>query len=238
METKKILLSAPVTDHKRYIYALWFSYIRCLSYPVDYYFVDNSKTGNFCDTVNRMGFQCDRVEQKGRRAVEFMAECSEMIRQKAIAGNYDYLFLLELDQFPPLNTIEQLLFDCRHGVNVVSGMYHIGQAWSRHFFAMKKENPGFVPIIRNYTPFELFMHAGQKLDTRACGTGCILIPRAVLEQIEFRIDPDKNTHADTFFHDDLDRLNIPVILNTSVLSYHYNQSWKTIPEHFVKSKKE
>lgn len=223
----KILLAAPITDYKKYIYAQWFAHIKTLTFPnLDFYFVDNSKTIDFYNEVAKMGFEVDRIEQRGRRAVEFMAECSEQIRKYFLAGSWSHLFLLELDQFPALNCIEKLLL---HDTPVISGAYQIGTGYDRLFFAMQKEQRGNIEIKRQITPYEFFNKAGQTIRSCANGTGCTLIKREVLEQIKFRTDG--KTHADTFFHNDIEKLGFVSYVDTSIISAHYNQSWKTIVEH-------
>lgn len=227
-EWPKILLSCPISKHKNYIAAEWFTYIRTLSYPgLDFYFVDNSQDPNYHKYIQKLGFNCDYVAPNGRKSNVFMAECNELIRKKAIEENYDYLFLHEIDQFASKNIIESLL---RHQKLVTSAVYHIGTCYSRHYYLVQNYKTIFNQIRPiNIAPIGTLLQRGKLVESRANGNGCILIHKSILEKIKFHVDGP--AHADTYFFEDLHQLNIKTYADLKEQIYHYNQSWGTIPEH-------
>jgi hypothetical protein len=59
-----------------------------------------------------------------------------------------------------------------------------------------------------------------------------LIKRKVINKIPFRVnmnDPAKS-HADVYFHEDLQKNNITCFLDTSVFCIHLNKNWKKLEQ--------
>ena len=61
----------------------------------------------------------------------------------------------------------------------------------------------------------------------------MLIHRSVFKRVKFRAVEGVDAHPDTLFALDLDGLNIPQYLDTSIYCEHRNTSWVTKLDAFV-----
>jgi hypothetical protein len=234
MEFPKVLLAAPINIVKEYCLYDWLETVKGLSYPnFDIFLVDNSNNASFSDKISSLGYNCVYEPPKGREAREFIAASMERCRIKFLAGDYDYLFSLECDIFPPKDIIESLL---KHDLDVVGTTF-----WTDHGYNSKLQ---LQTIYNQHTDYEnhtkeykvrfltfeeaqLFMD-GKTKPMYGAGIGCVLIKRWVLEKITFRIYPDEVGFADSFFHKDIWQLGIDNHIDTSIIPVHKNSNWNTI----------
>lgn len=234
----KVLIGAPTSENKDYIFTDFYTRLRCFSYPnVDYFFPDNSINPNYHKKIIKYGFQSCWVNPKGRDLRYVMADCNELIRKKAIDENFDYIVSLETDQFPPLNFIEYLM---SFNLPVVSLPYFIGVGTNSIvlYRSLKPEpiDPKNKHKKRKASDYQLSFKEcftffnGSLTQSFLNGIGCTLIHKDIFTKIPFRVDASfNNTNcADTFFYHDLYKQKISVYVCTRYLSYHYNKSWSEI----------
>jgi hypothetical protein len=229
---KKILLACPVSNYKDYILDKWIDYIQKLTYEVDYLFVDNSKKKGYIDDktkrLNRV--KTIYVEPKAINIVHTIAQCQEVIREYALANNYDYLFSLECDIFPKdLNIIQKLL---SYNLEIVSGWYFIGFDDTL--------TGGFNKLIGNKSTKislreSMFFINGFLQPVHNAGIGCTLFSNKLLQNIKFRAE-NKNGIAissDSVLASDLVKLGIQNMVDTSSFCLHYNMDWNALPEYYL-----
>jgi hypothetical protein len=233
----KVLLASPVNLIKNYILFDWLEYISNLTYRMDYYLVDNSENVNFHRGLRNLGYNVDYVAPAGREARVYMAECNELMRKKVLLNNYDYLFLLECDIFPPYSIVEILL---SHQKPVVGAAYWTGHGNDTRMQLCTIEQIGYMNYLnRELTLDEAFSFMdGNCKPIYANGNGCILIHREILKLIHFHIEPDQIGFADSFFHADLVNLHILNWVDTSIQLMHYNHDWNIVVDNLDHAKME
>ncbi|MDD5358585.1 MAG: hypothetical protein PHX80_05520 [Candidatus Nanoarchaeia archaeon] len=226
----KILLACPVSNNKEYIFWDWLTYIKKLTYPVDLFFVDNSPNLKFVNKISDAGYNCAHLE---RTADDFsrrysIAASMEFIRVAAESCNYDYLFSLECDVFPPLDIVERLL---KLKNQVAGAIYFTNHGADSQLMITRIEHPMFGPetVTRILTTDESFLFCdGYVKQVFGCGLGCVLIHKDILKKIKFRVIDDQFTHHDVIFYNDLYNLKIPVYADTSIICKHFNSEWHKI----------
>jgi hypothetical protein len=228
----KVLLGCPINIVKDYCMDQWLDMVKNLTYPnYDVYLVDNSRNKEYHKKLREK--HCLNIDYvnpgTGKEARYYMAESIEKIRKRAVSKNYEYLFILEIDIFPPPQIIELLMI---HDKPVVGTTYWTGQGhntflqllYLRHLGEGKHISVTFEwPQIRGF--FD-----GKINRAFANGNGCILIKKEVVRQINFRVSPDDIGHADSFFHQDLFIKGIDNWIDTSIMPVHWNSDWSTMPD--------
>lgn len=231
LKSPKILLGAPTSKHKDYCFDAWQKHVKQLTYPVDVLLVDNTQGDNQRYAYKRLVkyFPVIHIEQKANEDnYNLITRAQNIIRNQFLTGGYDYLFMLETDHFPPLNTIEYLL-----SLNkpVVSLPYFTYTAFQSRIMQFIVEDFG---SLRQSLPENLdstfFNWKGTIRKKYQTGLGCTLIHRSVLSRIKFRV-PDNNSisaHSDVYFHEDLNKHGIPNYVAEVAFSTHKNSSWFNI----------
>lgn len=230
----KILLCSPINIVKEYCLYEWLEHIKKLTFPdIDIFLVDNSKTMQLSDSLRESGLDCVHEKPAGSEARYFMASSLERCRIKFLAGDYTHFFSLECDIFPPDDIIERLL---AHDLDVVSATYWIGSGFESKLQLQtiynqhtdyEKRTKEFKVRYLTFEEAQLFID-GQCKPMYACGIGCSLIKRSVLENIKFRIDPLDAGFADSFFHRDIWEMGINNYVDTSIIPLHRNSNWNTV----------
>lgn len=225
LRNPKILLAAPTSIHKEYIFLTWFLYVQNLTYKnYDIYIVDNSIDDLYHKELRNLGVDIGYVNPSGKDSRVYVTESQNLIRKKFLEGNYEYLFSLEVDIFPSRNVIEKLL-SCKK--EIVSVPYFIDFAedsklYFEQFTVVDKTIKSFVPVMEK--AFQDYK--GKLLQTSANGIGCSLIHRHIIEQLPFRYDLNRKGHSDTFFYEDiLHKLKIMNYIDTSQIVVHHNSDW-------------
>lgn len=129
-----------------------------------------------------------------------------------LAGDYDALLTVENDVVPPRDALCKLLFA---EADVAYGLYcyrQPGHLWNAYLF------DGQSLVMQPDLARQAW---GQVVPVQGYGLGCALIRRHVLEQIEFRFDPDQpGLHCDSHFGDDVRAAYMNQVCDTSVLCGH------------------
>lgn len=90
--------------------------------PYDIVIVWNGNEEGLRD-YEREGYRIVKVKENPTEAgIQLLARKQNIIRDKFLNGNYTHLFMLESDNVPPKNIIEELL---SHNLQIVSGLYFI-----------------------------------------------------------------------------------------------------------------
>lgn len=224
MYVPKVLISCPITELKDYCLPEWLSAVLSIDYDNSHvYFVDNSKDRGHAEDIRALGIECDYHEPSYSPRI-FVTECQNKIRQKVLDEGYDYLFMLECDQFPPKDIIHKLL---AHNKQVVGAHYYIFSGTNmKNIMADAFYEPLHHMTIRHLSVMQGFEYMGSGVKkTMHLGLGCILIHRSVLEKIEFRVVEGEAMASDSYFHEDLYRNRIPCYVDTDIITDHYSDGW-------------
>lgn len=221
----RILLGTPFSEKKRYIIFEWLEMVRQLTYPnLDIFLVDNSPTDTIAHEVAALGFKVAMVEPKGKSR-HFITKSQNTIRQFFLLGNYDYLFSLECDNFPPLNVIELMLAQRMDNINVPylldreTGVSIGVQKFYRNIPTEQKANV--------LTPYDSILECDGKIKEYAAPSiGCSLFSKQLMQSVKFRVDEDNpGAFSDSFFHVDSRSAGFTPYVMTGQFCDHKRISW-------------
>lgn len=223
MNYPKVLLACPQSDVKSYCFEAWLDNISRFTYPnFAVFLADNSEKNSFSKKIRKMGISCEWVKPHGRSIMKRIAMSHELCRTYALHFNFDYLFHLESDIFPPPTIIEDLLSAKK---SIVGGLYHIGLGAESELMVQVVEETDDENFIstRNLgieTPNWL---DGTVKKAYHIGLGCLLIHKNVLPHFVFRYVEGKNFHPDSFFAMDMYQKGIDIWADTSIICRHDNR---------------
>lgn len=222
----KVLISCPTAEIKDYAFGKWIENVRSLSYSnYDIHLVDNSEDSNYFKRLRKenQDITIERVNPNHFESFKHaLAASHERCRLKAIKGGYDYLLHLESDVIPPIDVIERLIM---HHKPIVGAMYHVEEGAESKLMIQKIENSGVDHReTQNLDQTDLSFVDGELKPVFSCGLGCVLISRPLLNKVPFRFEGDGSVHPDSIYYGDLNREEITVYVDTSVLCEHDNKS--------------
>ena len=225
---KKVLVGSLTADIKDYCNADFITRVNNLTYPnFEFLLVDNSRDPSYHKYLQKLGANCKYVAPKGRNLRFVMAECNEVIRNRALELNAD-LMMIESDLFPPLNIIDTLQ---AHNKMCVTAPYFIRGGVDSVLMVQQIELGGFNRVSKTLENKESFkMFNGKLKQVFASGLGCTYIQNKVLKQIKFHVTEHDEGHADSFFYRDLYLKNIPAYIDTSLIIEHRNEGWGHIQQ--------
>jgi len=225
MTNKKVLLSAPTSTYKQYIFLEWYLHASNLSYPnYEIVIVDNSHDEKYHKELLKMGINVLYCNPKGKTNHQYITESQNMLRDYFLKSKAAYYFSLEVDIFPPRNIIEQLMAANK---DVISAPYfidhgHKSRLLISYFEETTKDN--WENVFPELPELANFMDGTIK-QTYENGIGCTLIKRHVLEKIAFRVEDFSPGHSDKYFYADLWASTIHNWVDTSILVRHFNSDW-------------
>lgn len=221
----KVLLAAPTSTYKQYIFLEWYLHAYTLSYPnSEILIVDNSHDKNYHKELLKMGINVLYCDPSGKTNHEYITESQNMLRDYFLKSKAQYYFSYEVDIFGPRNIIEQLMAAKK---DVISAPYFIDYGHKSRLLISYFEQTGekkWKTIFPEMDKLTAFMDGTVK-QTYENGIGCTLIKRHVLEKIRFRIEKFEPGHSDKYFYMDLWESTIHNFIDTSVLVRHFNSDW-------------
>ena len=227
----RVLVGVPTCDWYEYCIMEFIAAIRALDYDnLEVLFVDNSQDPAYADKLRALGLNVKQIPyyEKPR---DRMMHSRNLLRKEAIDGNYDYLLMLDQDVIIPPNSLKQLL---SHNKQVITGIYYSFykiDGKSRMLPVLWKEEDEKNDIMRFFTTEEV--EQPRLTEARACGTGCLLIRRDVLEGLEFRYKHELDGADDVWFCHDIKQKGIQLYADTSIKCKHkimhriqHHDEWK------------
>ena len=231
MKTPKILVGCPVSEYHAYCTDEYLARAQELSYPnYDLFLVDNSAADTFSSYLHSKGvsFVHDFATVKDIKQKIMLSR--NVLRKKMLDEGYDYFLSLEQDVIPPKDLIERLLLHKKPIVSGVYYSYYPVQGKQALFPVLYRSLTGQektnmqanLPLLQQVNPdlhttltknnFDFSavrvklkpeeVEAPRLMTVKQIGLGCVLIARAVLEKIPFRVDATNNTYDDALFCDD------------------------------------
>lgn len=227
MNLPKILVGCPTSFHKEYALKQYVEALKSLTYPnFDILLVDNSPDDSYLKKIQSYGLNVIKGPYFESARDRIIAS-RNILRQKVLDENYDYLFSLEQDVLPPPDVIEQLLFTKKR---IVSGIYFnyvtkdnktklLPTLWTkidqtyRYVLPPSKLNKGIIQIAMS-------------------GLGCILIHKSIFNKIAFRYDKSYPGFDDVYFALDCKTYNFKIYADTNLACKHLVKNrpldWKEI----------
>ncbi|MAG52862.1 MAG: hypothetical protein CMH62_02770 [Nanoarchaeota archaeon] len=214
----KILVGCPTSFHKGYALQQYVEAIKALTYEnFDILLVDNSEDDVYFEKIKSL-----LPVIKGpffTSARDRIIVSRNILRDKVLKENYDYLFSLEQDVLPPPDILEKLL---KHNKQLITGIYFANN------LIPDQQTKELMPLVykltdektlsmRPLSESELWDQENL-MEVISAGLGCVLIHRDVLEKIKFRYE--KNTFDDRWFFKDCYDKKIKVFADTSIKCKH------------------
>ena len=219
MKQPKILIGCPTSFHKEYCLQEYAEAVKNLTYKnYNILLVDNSEDDSYLKKLKSLGLSAIKGSWF-EGAKERIVSSRNLLREKALEGNYDYLLSLEQDVIPPKDVIEKLL---SHEEDIVSALYFMPNNSSlTPMLAIKEKEQQYGYLQFNYADKH-----NNTLKVNYGGVGCILISRKVLEKIKFRTD-EKPGFDDWWFCKDAEREGFKIYADLSIKCKHLlkNRPW-------------
>ncbi len=224
----RVLIGSPVSDYYDYCFEEFVKSRKSLSYQNhDLLFVDNSKDESFAARLKDNGLHVTRIAYK-ESIRQRMVDSRNLLRKKVLEEGYDYFLNLDQDIIPPNDIIERLLGHNKKIVNgvyfVYAGQYSDGSKDALEPMCTLNENGR----VRRLNEHELA--GNQLIRIWSTGTGCILIHRDVLKEVEFRFDEFFAFFDDIWFSRDVGQKGFEMFVDTSIKCRHLiarrNWEWK------------
>ena len=214
----RVLVGCPTSFHKEYCFEEYARAVTSLSFKsYDVLLVENSPEDTFFKKIKAHKIPVIKGPYfEGAR--DRIVASRNLLREKALHGDYDYLLSLEQDVIPPKDIIELLI---RHRKPVVSGVY-----FNRN--VTPDGGVQLIPLVYALTDKERLtmrpltfeeLEEPALLPIVSCGLGCVLIHRDVLKEITFRYA--LNSFDDRWFCTDLYEKKIPLFCDSSVKCKHF-----------------
>lgn len=223
MKNPKILVGCPTSEHKSYALERYAEGLKSLNYDnFDILLVDNSKTDEYYKKIKSLGIPVVKGPYY-EGAKQRIVDSRNILRQKVLDEGYDYFFSLEQDVIPPVSIIQRLL---EHNKEIITGVYFTYQK--------NKEgiDLGLAPVLwKKSGKSGLKVMSEQEVTTPriievgACGLGCVLIRRKVLEKIKFRFGKEYEGFDDIWFAYDAFNNNFNIFADTSLKCKHLIKGW-------------
>ena len=251
----KVLVTAPTHESKNYCVYKWMENVANFTYGnFEVYLSDNSPTPDNAKWLNRaFGIKVGWKDYGDDVLFKKLTKSHEDCRKYAMDGNFDYMFHLETDVFPPSNVIERLIF---HRKKVVNGWYLIGGGGRRHPVYRLHQHKTKLQKHFNWV-FHLnsnIHYLGQKdlIKVVQSGLGCQLIHKSIFQRQEFRhplIDGEtkvyeansKDASTDSYWCNDLFyKTKVDNFVDLSLFCGHENDnySWGRNADLIIDSKNE
>jgi len=209
----------------------WFTNIESFEYPhLDTYFIDNSPDLTYHKKIQSLGYDCDYIDTNDREPRFVVAECYEMIRKRVLDGGYDYLFIVECDNYPAFNALEHLLIDSEV-LDAPVVLFPYFTAFARQGRILMEQidrNKLLSDFVskRVMEDSEAIIHMdGTIIEVDGGGFGCILIRSDILKFIKFRTEEVNYAFPDSVFGMDCYKQQIPILMDTKYICPHYNFDW-------------
>lgn len=247
LKTPKVLIGVTTYEGKEYCRKEFVENVKRFTYPnYELFFVDNSKTDNYARKLRRDGLKVARV-QRGINIRSAVRNSQNYLANKVANQDYDYLFMLESDEFPQSDIIERLLshMDVNHfkltdGRRVIGAPYFIGFGKHKQLVvAMPEEDKGLMKPGSKLIPRgqeHTFLGTGLR-QVFSMGVGCTLIHASIfrynlphtnqplrfwyssLDDIRMA-DVKTRRFSDSYFYVDLMNSKIPAYCDSDILVDH------------------
>ncbi len=229
---KKVLVGCPTSGHKAYCLDEYAKAIKNLTYGnFDALIVDNSETEDYINKIISIGLNAKKIDYC-ESARDRIINARNLIRTAVLDDGYDYFLSLEQDVIPPKDVIERLL---NHEKDIVSGVYFKDFVFRNSTGGIIKKE--ILPLAYKSIGKDMMKQLNFKdvqgdglMQVDACGLGCILISKKVLEIIKFRYVKDKKPFDDIWFCRDSKEKGFDIYLDKSVKCKHLieGMNWNKI----------
>mgnify|MGYP001606785611 CR=1 FL=1 len=219
---EKILVGCPTSSYKAYCLGEYAKGLKSLNYNnFDILLVDNSTDLNYLKAIKQAGLPVIKAPYD-ERARKRIVDSRNILRQTVLENGYDYFLSLEQDVIPPPDIIQKLL---SHKKSIVSGLY-----FTYHSYNGKSQL--LEPVLWGKSGKDDLKVLSEKdiskkglIEVAACGLGCCLMHKNVLEKIKFRFSNEFEGFDDVWFCYDAFNSGFKIYADTSMICKHLVSNW-------------
>ena len=213
----RVLIGCPTYDGKAYCLDRYLESVKNFNFKdFEFVLVDNSRTEDYFNLLQKKGVKVIRGRDLGHPVKNVIVN-RNILRDYFLERDFDYFFSLEQDVIAPKDVVEKLI---GHKKDVISGVYYTVYRF--------KGEPGIRPLL--WAPVEGKTEAVRFMSTeakkhglykiKACGLGCLMIARKVLEEIKFRFVENSGVFDDIWFCKDVEDKKYELWADTSIQCDH------------------
>jgi len=243
MSNPKVLIGVVTASQKDYCVEEFKKLLKSFTYDnYEVFIVDNSEDEKHIETFKDFEVEHhSRFNKFGETEAGnvMLTKCQNRIREKFLQSDYEYLFFLESDCFPPKDWIE---YAVSFGAPVYTATYPIKVRYKTPSLCVQYlhvlRHKGIDKIYSNSLmlppdvkfPAEVKPITHFKIGERMClthtGIGCTLMRKDVVQYVPFRIDFNNDqkigrmTFSDTFFYTDCLIRKIEVLFDNRYIINH------------------
>lgn len=234
----RVLLGSVTSDAKDYCASRFIDQIK--GFDCDALVVDNSDDPGHTSIFKDAGIEVMHtppwVGDDRMSLSSLLCLGQEILRKKAIEGNYDYLFLLESDCFVTNDLVDWAVayhapvYTLTYPIQLKATQMpslclqttYVAEAPGVEY----KHSNGLTVDPEFWLPADCKLigdfYAGHLARLSGTGLGCTFIKRSIFKNIKFRIDYENEdimghqVFSDSYFYFDCLSLNIPVLLDTRI----------------------
>ena len=234
MTYPRVLVSCPTAKAKDYCVEDFINQIKTFTYPLyDIFLLDNSKDKNHVKMFWENGIKAVHEPIKGDFREE-LARHQNIIRDYFLAGDYDYLMMIESDVFTGESIIEKLVgYAETYQAGAVTATYEIMKGEPTLCLTSTSDlnrvrsekllsrGHGYDVMGQGVLPLKQLLNDADAKIT-ATGIGCTLFHREALKNTKFRVDLslNKNAFSDTFIFTDIAKLGYEVLIDSDLICEH------------------
>ena len=213
----KILIGCPTFDGKAYCLDRFLESVKNFDFKnYEFVLVDNSKTEDYFNLLQRKGVNVIRGKDLGD-PVKNVVVNRNRLRDYFLEGDFDYFFSLEQDVIAPKDVVDKLI---SHKKDVITGVYYT----IYRFQGQPAVRPLIWASVENNPKGMRFMSTEAKkpglYKIKACGLGCLMISRKVIEEVKFRYVENSGVFDDIWFCKDVSEKGYEIWTDTSIQCDH------------------
>ena len=213
----KILIGCPTYDGKAYCLDRFLESVKNFDFKnYEFVLVDNSKTEDYFNLLQRKGVNVIRGKDLGD-PVKNVVVNRNILRDYFLEGDFDYFFSLEQDVIAPKDVVDKLI---SHKKDVITGVYYTlyrfqGQPAVRPLIWASVDGR---PDDMRFMSTEAKKPGSYKI--KACGLGCLMISRRVIEEVKFRYVENSGIFDDIWFCKGVSEKGYEIWTDTSIQCDH------------------
>jgi len=231
----RVLVAFPTSDKKDYCVEKFIKQIKSFTYPnYDIFIVDNSLNSDHVNMFWKNGIKAIHEPFKSSNFRSELARHQNIIKDYFLAGNYDYLMMVESDVFTGECIIEKLVSYAEvYNAGAVTATYEIMKDEPTLCLTatvdsklvrsekMLSRSLGYEYMGQGVLPLRKFLNDPDAKLT-ATGIGCTLFRREALERVNFRVDQklNKNAFSDTFIFTDIAKQGYEILIDSNIICNH------------------
>jgi hypothetical protein len=218
----KVLVGCPTWQGKEYLLDQYIAHLSAMDGEFDILLVDNSPTEEYAALIRAKGVACERISWR-EHAKERIVASRNVLRERTLEGNYDYLLSVEQDVLVQPETLKQLLSHGKSFVTTIVLTYRIIDGKQIKVPMISVPFEGRPGKLRHLAARDL---TAPIIPVAQSHLACTLIGRDILQRFAFRYDD--TAFDDACLSEDLRAAGVTLWCDTTLKPAHKPSSWKGV----------